>query len=93
MREPFYYYYPDTGIRRFKDAKRARGSAQKYADTYLVRVHVFGRGRPDLGYFEPKTWSKKNPASVIPLKWTPAGVRRNAKGQVQVAIGRKHAAR
>ena len=36
---------------------------------------------------------RQNPASVIPLKWTPARVRRNAKGQVQVAIGRKHAAR
>jgi hypothetical protein len=36
---------------------------------------------------------RKHSTSAIPLKWTPAKVRRNAKGQVQVALGRRHAAR
>jgi hypothetical protein len=51
---------------------------------------ISGTGERVLGDFQTgEVYRIENPASAIPLKWTAARVRVNAKGQVQVALGRK----
>jgi len=74
-------------------ARQERSKVTVYRSGRLVAfVDPTGEVTPGAGWrgVEP---ARKNPASAIPLKWTPARVRVNAKGQVQVALpGRKVAA-
>jgi len=64
-------------IDRYDAWELARGKPST-SDEYVVAMDSFYQGYKDA--------VRINPASVIPLKWTAAKVRVNAKGQVQVAL-------
>jgi hypothetical protein len=87
IRPPYYYFYTARGTRRFKNRATAMADAQKCANDWLSSVLVMGRGVPDPGYVKPtRKFGERNPARVIPRRWTSCQVMRTARGQVKVKL-------